>query len=143
MPGQRRPAKRRRTQPAAGGGAVEVAARSEASSAGALAPAGATRARRHRRRGSKGGDCQRAARGMALEVAAYDVAYVLEELVRRVEANVLAEEEMRFDGTFEDLYIRQHVAGQAGVFDAARAKLADARSVTLDESSVTLLMMIR
>ena len=33
---------------------------------------------------------------MALEVAAYDVAYVLEELVRRVEANVLAEEEMRF-----------------------------------------------
>ena len=54
--------------------AVEVAARSEASSAGALAPAGAARARRHRRRGSKGGDCQRAARGMALEVAAYDVA---------------------------------------------------------------------
>ena len=27
---------------------------------------------------------------MALEVAAYDVAYVLEELVRRVEANVLS-----------------------------------------------------
>ena len=83
-----------------------MAARSEASSAGALAPAGAAQARRHRRRGSKGGDCQRSARGMALEVAAYDVAYVLEELVRRVEANVLAEEEMRFDGTFEDLYIR-------------------------------------
>ena len=125
MPGQRRPAKRRRTQPAARGEAVEVAARSDASSAGALAPAGAARARRHRRRGSKGGDVQRAARGMALEVAAYDVAYVLEELVRRVEANVLAEEEMRFDGTFENLYILQHVAGQTGVFDAARAKLAD------------------
>ena len=91
MPGQRRPAKRRRTQLATRGEAVEVAARSEASSAGALAPAGAAQARRHRRRGSKGGDRQRAARGMALEVAAYDVAYVLEELVRRVEANVLAE----------------------------------------------------
>ena len=54
----------------------------------------------------------------------HDLVWV-EELVRRVEANVLAEEEMRFDGTSENLYIRQHVAGQAGVFDAARAKLAD------------------
>jgi hypothetical protein len=27
----------------------------------------------------------------------------VEELVRRVEANMLAEEEMRFDGTFENL----------------------------------------
>ena len=31
---------------------------------------------------------------------------------------------MRFDGTFDNLYIRQHVAGQAGVLDAARAARA-------------------
>ena len=60
---------------------------------GALATAGAARARRPRRRGGAGGDRQRADRGLALEVAAYDVAYVLDELVRRVEADVLAEED--------------------------------------------------